>query len=318
MPVGKIAKAAKKLADEWDEAAWLKENPEPPGTKRSNPEKKRWLEKRHYYRNRQKKLDRVRERYEANAEEIKAAERQRYQDNRESLLEGKREYYKNNKQAAIANANKRKADQLQRTPDYSDSDAIKRLYEQAGLLSEATGTLHHVDHVIPLRGKNVSGLHVPGNLMIVPDNLNLSKSNKFTPGDDPMRFNDVAQQNITEQNARGLLDSQSGAASPELLGLLGGGAAAGLAAPVLMKNGVFQHTASETPIAERKEPVRNQSALLADITGFGDEVFKSVRHAAGPVADVLMPFEGVNNYLKTVNDYDKQPTWWDRLGLLDI
>jgi len=103
--------------------------------------------------------------------------------------------------------------------------------------------------------------------------------------------------------------------------MLGGTAAitaAGLAAPALMKDGVFQHTASETPIVERKKPVRNQSGLLESVTDFGDEVFKSVRHAAGPLADVFMPYEGVNNYLKTVNDYDKQPTWWDRLGILDF
>jgi hypothetical protein len=103
-----------------------------------------------------------------------------------------------------------------------------------------------------------------------------------------------------------------------MLGATAAGSAGLLAAPALMKDGIFQHTASETPIVERKEPVRNQSGLLESFTDFGDEVFKSVRHAAGPVADVLMPYEGINNYLKTVNDYDKQPTWWDRLGILDF
>lgn len=110
----------------------------------------------------------------------------------------------------------------------------------------------------------------------------------------------------------------TGNATVPLLGATALGSAGLLAAPVLMKDGVFQHTASETPIVERKEPVRNQSGLLEAVTDFGDEVFKSVRHAAGPLADVFMPYEGVNNYLKTVNDYDKQPTWWDRLGLLDL
>ena len=31
-----------------------------------------------------------------------------------------------------------------------------------------------------------------------------------------------------------------------------------------------------------------------------------------------MTYEGANAYLKVVNDYDKQPTWLDRLGLLDL
>jgi hypothetical protein len=111
---------------------------------------------------------------------------------------------------------------------------------------------------------------------------------------------------------------RKGAATVPMLGATAAGSAGLLAAPALMKDGIFQHTASETPIVERKEPVRNQSGLLESFTDFGDEVFKSVRHAAGPVADVLMPYEGINNYLKTVNDYDKQPTGWDRLGILDF
>jgi len=298
MAVGKIVKAAKKLADEWDEAAWLKENPEPPGTKRSNPEKKRWLEKRHFYRKRQKKLDSVKARYQEKAEEIKAVERKRYQDNRESLLEGKREYYKNNKQAVIANANKRKADQLQRTPEFSDSDAIKRVYEQAGLLSEATGTPHHVDHVIPLRGENVSGLHVPGNLMIVPDNLNLSKSNKFTPGDDPMRFNDVAQKNITEQNAKGLLED--GFADPRLLAGIAGTTAAGLAAPMIKDSGMISAPRSET---------------LFDLTMGARDI---ERRLEGSPASLLFP-SGLIDYLETVNRRTEDPNAATRAwALMDV
>lgn len=102
--------------------------------------------------------------------------------------------------------------------------------------------------------------------------------------------------------------------------MLGGTAAitaGALAAPALMKDGVFQHTASETPIVERKEPVRNQSSLLESVTDFGDEVIKSAKHAAGPLS-LLVPYEGINDYLKVVNDYDKQPTWGDRLGLFDF
>lgn len=42
-----------------------------------------------------------------------------------------------------------------------------------------TGFLWHIDHMLPLRGKSVSGLHVAENIQVIPAELNLLKGNKL-------------------------------------------------------------------------------------------------------------------------------------------
>lgn len=65
------------------------------------------------------------------------------------------------------------------TPSWVDIKAVNLFYKQCREISDETGIPHHVDHIVPLRGKLVSGLHVPWNLQIIPAKENLVKANKF-------------------------------------------------------------------------------------------------------------------------------------------
>jgi len=70
----------------------------------------------------------------------------------------------------------------QREPSWSNKRLVDSYYNVCSFFNEINGyAKYHVDHVIPLRGNNVSGLHVHNNLQIITASENKAKSNKFQP-----------------------------------------------------------------------------------------------------------------------------------------
>lgn len=72
-----------------------------------------------------------------------------------------------------------RAAMLQAMPSWADREQIKEVYKIADVLAGECGETLHVDHIIPLQGKNVSGLHVPWNLQVLTAFHNRSKGNRL-------------------------------------------------------------------------------------------------------------------------------------------
>lgn len=135
----------------------------------------------------------------SNRERRRAIVNKSYQNNRESKLEYSKRYrlenldvckerIKNwelrNPDRVRAKCSRRRAAKINAEPSWltkEDQDKIVLMYALAKDCEIITGDKYHVDHIVPLQGKNVCGLHVPWNLQVLPADLNLAKSNKHDP-----------------------------------------------------------------------------------------------------------------------------------------
>lgn len=73
----------------------------------------------------------------------------------------------------------RRMAEKQAMPAWADKASIKMCYAITRRVSRETGILHHIDHIIPLNGKNVCGLHTFENLQLLTGRDNDSKGNRY-------------------------------------------------------------------------------------------------------------------------------------------
>lgn len=132
-----------------------------------------------------------------NKEKISVRQKQYRMDNYSRLKEWKKEYYKNNSTKVKKKVHKyrdlnlgmirakdalRRAEKIGRVPKWITDLHLKEI-EQFHVIAAAktkdTGIMYTVDHIIPLMGKDVSGLHVPWNMQILTLVENAKKGNKL-------------------------------------------------------------------------------------------------------------------------------------------
>jgi hypothetical protein len=125
------------------------------------------------------KLEAVARRPKTNPERQREYDRAWKRSNREYKRAYDRERRKAQPERGRAHVAKRRATKLRATPAWLDPRDLLPIYHEAARLTAETGVLHHVDHIVPLRGDGVCGLHVPWNLQAIPAIENLKKGNRL-------------------------------------------------------------------------------------------------------------------------------------------
>lgn len=146
-----------------------------PGYKEARAEydRRRWLNERAYMENKNR-------RYQQSKKDQISAQKKKYSIREKSRLKAARKIWVENNRPVIRALNAaRKRVVARATPEWVDRNAIRQVYREAERLSRATGIPHHVDHIVPLQGETICGLHVPWNLRPLPAFDNISKKNRL-------------------------------------------------------------------------------------------------------------------------------------------
>jgi hypothetical protein len=120
--------------------------------------------------------------YEKNKERIIRTVSEWQKTNREKYRKIAKKCYEKTKHKKFAWQALARAAKRNSVPKWIDDQLkkeIQKFYIDARLKTKETGTKYEVDHIVPLMGENVCGLHVPWNLRVITQFENRSKQNKF-------------------------------------------------------------------------------------------------------------------------------------------
>lgn len=124
----------------------------------------------------------IKENRELNKTEIVSKRSAYERANKDKIISYRRKHREKYPEKYAVKVAKRKASKLNATPNWLTKEHVSQIEELficARMFKLYTGQEYHVDHIIPLRGENVCGLHVPWNLQVLEASENLKKSNKL-------------------------------------------------------------------------------------------------------------------------------------------